>query len=152
MIYSIRELLLNFYILPRQEAIRRTYFPDDASLYETFSNVSIILLNGHNSFNQPLPLVPNMIPIGGFHIQPPKKLPKKLSKIVDDAKNGVVFVSMGSTLKSNDLPLDKLNILLRSFSRLKEKVLWKWEDDNLPYKPNNVEISNWYPQSDILGM
>lgn len=30
-------------------------------------------------------------------------------------------------------------------------MLWKWEDDNLPGKPDNVFIAKWFPQDDILA-
>lgn len=60
-------------------------------------------------------------------------------------------MSMGSNLKSKDMPKDKKDILLKSFGELKQKVLWKWEDDNMPNKPKNVETRKWFPQSDILG-
>jgi glucuronosyltransferase len=40
---------------------------------------------------------------------------------------------------------------LTAFSKLKQKVLWKWESDSLPGQPNNVKLGKWLPQSDILG-
>ena len=30
-------------------------------------------------------------------------------------------------------------------------MLWKWEDDNLPGKPDNVMIGKWLPQDDVLA-
>lgn len=58
---------------------------------------------------------------------------------------------MGSHLKSVQLPPEKRNAILKAFSRLKQDVLWKFEDDTLPDLPKNVKISKWLPQSDILA-
>jgi glucuronosyltransferase len=40
---------------------------------------------------------------------------------------------------------------LQAFSKLKQRVLWKWEADSLPGQPSNVKFGKWLPQSDILG-
>lgn len=58
---------------------------------------------------------------------------------------------MGSNLRSADLPLEKRNGILKTFAKLKEKVLWKWEEDELPGRPENVKLGKWLPQQDILG-
>ena len=58
---------------------------------------------------------------------------------------------MGSHLKSVQLPLEKRKAILKAFSRLKQDVLWKFEEDSFPDLPKNVKISKWLPQSDILA-
>lgn len=58
---------------------------------------------------------------------------------------------MGSNLKSQNLPIEKREAILKAFSKRKEKVLWKWEDDVLPGQPPNVKLGKWLPQQDILG-
>ena len=70
---------------------------------------------------------------------------------MDDAPNGVVYFSLGSNLKSTNMPVAQREALLKAFSQLKQKVLWKWEDDILPGQPDNVKLGKWLPQSDILG-
>lgn len=70
---------------------------------------------------------------------------------IESAKHGVVYFSLGSNLKSSQLPLETREFLLKTFSTLKQKVMWKWEDENLPGKPDNVLISKWFPQDDILA-
>jgi glucuronosyltransferase len=40
---------------------------------------------------------------------------------------------------------------LEAFSKIKQRVLWKWETDSLPGQPSNVKMGKWLPQSDILG-
>jgi glucuronosyltransferase len=58
---------------------------------------------------------------------------------------------MGSTLYSSDMSESKLKQFTEAFSKQKQRILWKWETDSLPGKPQNVKTSKWFPQSDILG-
>jgi hypothetical protein len=59
---------------------------------------------------------------------------------------------MGSILRSCDFPDSKRQALLEAFSKLEQKVLWKWETDTLPGQTSNVKLGKWLPQSDILGV
>lgn len=40
---------------------------------------------------------------------------------------------------------------LKAFSKLPQRVLWKWENEVLPGKTDNVMIKKWMPQRDVLG-
>lgn len=40
--------------------------------------------------------------------------------------------------------------MLEAFGSFKEKFLWKWENDTLPNKPENVHIRKWLQQREIL--
>ena len=59
--------------------------------------------------------------------------------------------SLGSNVKSAQLPTEKRNDFLEIFGKLKQRVLWKWEDDKLAGKPDNVMIGKWLPQDDVLA-
>jgi glucuronosyltransferase len=70
---------------------------------------------------------------------------------MDEATEGVILFSLGSLIKvSSVADGEKFEAFSRAFSRLKQKVLWKWETD-LPKVPDNVMVSKWFPQQDILG-
>lgn len=69
---------------------------------------------------------------------------------MDTAKNGVVFFSMGSNLKSSEMKSKTINAILKGLSSIIETVLWKFEED-LPNKPDNVMIRKWLPQTGILS-
>ncbi|XP_074037721.1 UDP-glycosyltransferase UGT5 [Leptinotarsa decemlineata] len=113
-------------------------------------NVSIMLTNTHFSLNLPKPLVPAVIEVGGIHVQDPKPLPDDLMKFMNESPDGVIYMSLGSTLKSHSLPKEKRDAFLKAFSRIKQRVILKWEVD-IPEKPNNVKILRWAPQRDILA-
>lgn len=140
----------NFLLNPLHQRILSEYFPKAPPLEEIQYNASLMLQNSDLAVNPAVPNVPNVINIGGFHINPKKELPGDLKKILDESKDGVVYFSMGSNLKSSKLPDRVRDMLLRAFSKVKQTVLWKWEDDKLPGQPKNVIIRKWMPQTEIL--
>lgn len=141
--------------IARQEKIYQDVFPgtNKPSLDQIRKNVSLVLLNQHFSISYPQPYVPNMIDIGGIHINRDgaKPLPDKIKQFVEEATHGVVYFSMGSNIQSANLPIEIRDGLLQAFAKLKQSVLWKWEVPDLPGKPDNVMISDWFPQDDILA-
>lgn len=136
---------------PSENEILHRYLPDAPHLNDLLYNVSLILLNSHTSYQDPVPLLPNMIEIAGFHVSEPKGLPRDLQDFLDAAEEGVVYFSMGSSLKSADMPIEKRNVILKVLSKIKQKVLWKFESGDIPDLPVNVRIQKWLPQQDILG-
>jgi glucuronosyltransferase len=70
---------------------------------------------------------------------------------LDDAKDGAVLLSFGSNVKSTFLPEEKLSALINVIRKLKQKVIMKWESKEFKNKPDNLLISEWMPQDDILA-
>ncbi|XP_044754019.1 UDP-glucosyltransferase 2-like isoform X2 [Coccinella septempunctata] len=138
--------------IPMHNRLVQKYFPGAPDIDDIIYNVSLALLNSDVSIHTPVPKVPSMVNIGGFHLKEPKPLPEDLQTILNDTKDGIIYFSLGSTLKSSMMPKEKLELLFRVFSGLKETVLWKYEEDNLTGKPPNVITRKWFPQSDILGL
>lgn len=64
--------------IPKQEAIARKYFKEDLpSFMDVWNNFSIILANTLVGLDDPRPLLPSVIPIGGMHVaEQPDPLPK----------------------------------------------------------------------------
>nr|QIK00370.1 UDP-glycosyltransferase [Xylotrechus quadripes] len=113
-------------------------------------HVSLLLCNLNPAVGYPQPLTPNIIPVGGLNVKPAKELPPDLKSIMDDAKDGVILFSLGTNIRSANLKTEVRKNLLEAFSRLKQIVLWKFED-TLDTLPSNVIIRKWLPQNDILG-
>lgn len=150
-IATVHDLMKEFITMPRHREIFKKYLSQDLNLDNALENVSLVLTNSHVSVTDSVPHQPNMIEIGGYHVGPPKKLPQDLQEFLDKSKEGVILFSMGSNLKSQDLKPDVRDGILKTFSKIKEKVLWKFEEafSNIP---KNVKIVKWVPQQDVLGI
>ncbi|XP_055687900.1 UDP-glycosyltransferase UGT5 [Lutzomyia longipalpis] len=148
------ELYFGHYFHGKQVELYNKHFPNAKFTLDEVkkTHVSLVLLNSHVSLGYPRPYLPNMIEIGGFHVNTRSQpLPKDLQEFLDTAPNGVVYFSLGSNLKSADLPIDKRDALLRVLGSLPVRVMWKWEDDTMPNQPKNVLVRKWFPQDDILA-
>ncbi|KAJ2952617.1 hypothetical protein O0L34_g6942 [Tuta absoluta] len=121
------------------------------SYKEMIHSASLMFGNTHESLSWSRSLPQNYKSIGGYHIDPEvKPLPKDLQKIMDSAKNGVIYFSLGSNVKSKDLPDEIKQSLLKMFQQLKYTVLWKFEEQLIGL-PKNVQILKWAPQQSILA-
>lgn len=49
------------------------------------------------------------------------------------------------------MPREKIDAFVETFRALKQKVLWKFENDSMANMPPNVMVRKWLPQSDILA-
>ncbi len=51
------------------------------------------------------------------------------------------------------MPKEAKKIFLSSFSKLKQRVVWKWETETMGdiKIPKNVKLSKWLPQQDVLA-
>lgn len=142
------------------------YMPVQNQLYEgTFkslcktplttlrNNVSLVFLNNHFTLSYPRPYVPNMVEIGGIHINSTDQtqIPMEIKEFMDNAKHGIIYFSMGSSIQSIQFPDKIRDSILKAFANLSQKVLWKWEDSQLAGKPDNVLICKWFPQNAILA-
>lgn len=137
---------------PAYELAKKYFGQSLPPLSEIAKNTSLLLVNSHFSLNQPRPLVPNIVEVGGIHVKPPEnKLSKDLKEFLDGAEHGVIIFSLGSSVRAETFPPEKRDAFIQAFSELPQKVLWKWEGDTLPGQPTNVKIVHWIPQMDVLA-
>lgn len=61
-----------------------------------------------------------------------------------------MYFSLGSVAKGTTIPEKYKKILIQVFSKLKQRIIWKFEDD-LHGLPQNILVRKWLPQQDILG-
>lgn len=145
-----------FWYLKKHEDLVKKYLPEIAndvpSLYTLQNDVSLFMSNSHFSFDPATALLPNIVEIGGVHLSKSNaSLPADLQKLLDDAKDGVIYISFGSNIKGSEMPLEKKKDFLKVFRRLeKYTILWKWEDDHFEDKPPNLVTRKWFPQNEIL--
>ncbi|XP_072933210.1 UDP-glucosyltransferase 2-like isoform X2 [Epargyreus clarus] len=121
------------------------------SYYELLYNASLVLGNTHISVGKATSLPPAYKKVGGFHVRENREpLPKDLKDVMDKSTNGVIYFSLGATLKSDDVLKEEIEKLLIFFSGLSHTVLWKFERE-IPNKPINVYTISWAPQQSILA-
>ncbi|XP_068907170.1 UDP-glycosyltransferase UGT5-like [Tenebrio molitor] len=135
---------------PKMEKIKQKFFGDIRRTEVLAKDVSLVIVNSNLALQNVKPLVPAFIDISGIHIKPKKPLPNDLQKYLDSAKEGVIYFSLGSNVKSELLPKEQIDKFMNVFAKLPYKVLWKFENEHLPNKPKNVEIKKWLPQQDLL--
>ncbi|XP_054086910.1 uncharacterized protein LOC105208779 [Zeugodacus cucurbitae] len=115
-------------------------------------NVSLIFTNHHFSQGPIRPNVPNLIEIGGIQIkEKPDPLPADIAKILDEAKEGAIYFSLGSNIQGSHLTEEKVKIMFNVISKLPYKVLWKWGPNDRPGQSENIIYRDWLPQDDILA-
>lgn len=145
---------VNLVYLPAHEKLLFEFFgPDTPSVSSLQTNVSLVLLNTHFTLNYPKPYMSNMIEVGGLHIksEQPNQLSPQLQRFLDEANDGFIYFSMGSIIKSSEMPSDKKEALRQAFNSLGQRVLWKSDtDENMEMAPN-VMISKWLPQETVLA-
>lgn len=146
-LYDIQRITYKNHIVP----ILKEKVKSIPSFEELRYNASLVLGNSHVSLGFPTRVPQNYKGIGGYHIDTKvKPLPEDLKKIMDDSKRGVIYFSMGSNMKSKDLPVELKKSFLRMFSEFNQTVIWKFEEV-LPDLPENVYIRHWAPQQSILA-
>jgi len=146
-------LLRNFSALPKTQTMVDEVFPgeDIPSLSELTNTVSLFISHGTPFTGDGLrPVMPNTILAGLMTCRETKPLPDELKDFIEKAENGVIFVSFGSVVKASRMPEEKRRIMLNVFSRLKQKVIWKWETP-MEDAPANVMLSSWLPQTSLLA-
>ncbi|XP_050079739.1 UDP-glycosyltransferase UGT5-like [Anopheles maculipalpis] len=70
---------------------------------------------------------------------------------IEGSDEGVILFSLGTNLLSSSIPPELLNAILETFRNIKQRVIWKWDTDVMPNKPDNVMLVEWLPQDDILA-
>lgn len=112
-----------------------------------------MLVNSDPSVDFPLVLPPNIVQVGGLQIKEPKQLPDELKTFIEKGKKGTVLMSLGTNIRSDQLSMDKIKIVIDVFRNMPEyNFLWKFEtSEMLKDLPENVKITAWLPQNDILS-
>ncbi|XP_055619395.1 UDP-glycosyltransferase UGT5-like [Toxorhynchites rutilus septentrionalis] len=150
--YLLDHVYYHLLYLPKQKQSYDKTFPMAKQTFEQqMQNVSLVFLNQHFSLSFPRPYPPNMVEVGGIQVEGAKPLPEDLQKFLDEAPDGVIYFCMGSNIKSKHFPEEKREAFIRNFAKLKERVLWKFEDETIANLPPNLKIKSWMPQKDILA-
>uniref|UniRef100_A0A6P4G208 UDP-glucuronosyltransferase 2B2-like n=1 Tax=Drosophila rhopaloa TaxID=1041015 RepID=A0A6P4G208_DRORH len=75
-----------------------------------------------------------------------------MADFLGNATDGAILLSLGSNVKGSHLKPDTVVKIFNVLSKLKQRVIWKWEDlEKTPGKSDNILYSKWLPQDDILA-
>ncbi|KAL1130748.1 hypothetical protein AAG570_011989 [Ranatra chinensis] len=147
----------SLYYMPKTQTLMDACFDYEGwkerpPLRDILAHKSLVLSNSHFSLNYAEPKAPHFVDIAGINIPNPKPLPKDLQTFMDGAKDGVIYFSLGSNIKVSSVAKDEVfRSFMAALSKVKQRVLWKWEIDDFPVKSPNIKISKWFPQADILA-
>ncbi|KAG7207215.1 hypothetical protein KM043_008893 [Ampulex compressa] len=144
-----------FFYVARQTEIMRKYLGQDVpDIAEVERSVSLALINTHHSFHGIRPTTPALVEVGGIHVEMDEaKLTPELAQWLDEAKDGVVYFSLGSMLNIATLPERTIRSLYASFAKIAPvRVLMKIANSSqLPAGlPENVVTKPWIPQLPVL--
>ncbi|CAG2069031.1 unnamed protein product [Timema podura] len=135
-----------------EDVLRSHFGPSMPPVYAMSRNVSFTLQNAHATVSYPRPYLPNVAEVACIHCKAPKPLDQDLEEFIYGAGDaGFIYVSMGSSVRSANMPEYLRLLFVRAFAQLPYRVVWKWEEGGMPDLPHNVKLSRWLPQQDILG-
>jgi len=81
---------------------------------------------------------------------PGSGLEGELKSWVEGAEHGVIYLSFGSVVRASEMPEERRLLILSVLSKLKQRVVWKWEKE-MTGLPSNVKTFSWLPQLDLLA-
>ncbi|XP_047507431.1 UDP-glucosyltransferase 2-like [Pieris napi] len=122
-------------------------------IQELANNQSLILVNSYHVLNGVYPRVPGIVEVGGIHIQPKNDtIPTLIEKYLNESNHGVILFSFGSSLCSSSLSRKTENELIKSFSKLKQRVIWKHSESSEggSFIGKNILRVKWIPQAQLL--
>jgi len=151
--FVFKFIVRDLYALPKAQAMLEEAFPDDQipHIDDLIRNTALLINHGTPFLGDGLrPVMPKTILAGFMSCHSPSPLPDDLAQWVEGSEHGVIFVSFGSVIKSSKMPEGKRKAMLKVFSKLKQRIIWKWEKP-MPDAPENVLISSWLPQTSLLA-
>ncbi|KAL7824706.1 hypothetical protein SRHO_G00344660 [Serrasalmus rhombeus] len=147
---SIMELLLCRVMYSSFDELARRYLDKDVTYRELLSNGAVFLLRYDFTFEFPKPGMPNMVYIGGINCKESSPLSAEVEEFVEGSgEHGLVVFTLGSLVPS--MPTEKASIFFQAFSRIPQRVLWRYTGDVPDQVPDNVKLMKWLPQNDLLG-
>ncbi|XP_028035371.1 UDP-glucuronosyltransferase 2B4-like [Bombyx mandarina] len=124
--------------------------PGSPTMSELFENSNLFLVNAHPIWESNRPVPPGIVFLGVVFQKTNTVLPQDLKKLLDNSKNGVIYISFGTTVQERQLPIEKIQIFIKVFSELPYDVIWKWNSADKPQAPEKIQFVKWVPQPDLL--
>ena len=102
--------------------------------------------------NKSTPFYAGALRLGGYFSGASDAQLKALGDFVNNASNGVVLFSLGFTgYNPEAMPKEVIRAFVKAFEKLQQRVVMRFDPDYFEEWPENVFVSNWIPQQDVLG-
>lgn len=75
---------------------------------------------------------------------------QSIKAFIEGSEKGVILFSLGSMIKGSSLSIKAQVAFKEAFAEIPQRVIWKYEDE-MTNTSNNILISPWVPQRDLLG-
>ncbi|XP_031661546.1 UDP-glucuronosyltransferase-like [Oncorhynchus kisutch] len=149
LMYSLESYLCTVMFASFDELTSR-YLEKDMTYRELLGHGAIWLLRYDYSFEYPKPRMPNMVNIGGINCGKRAPLPADLQEFVDESgEDGFVVFTLGSMI--SQMPEEKAMQFFDAFSKIPQRVVWRYTGVVPENTPDNVRLMKWLPQNDLLG-
>uniref|UniRef100_A0A8R1DQV2 UDP-glucuronosyltransferase n=1 Tax=Caenorhabditis japonica TaxID=281687 RepID=A0A8R1DQV2_CAEJA len=106
----------------------------------------------------PRALPPNVIYVGGLHIDQPKPLFAPWNTTIESAKEGLIIVSFGTQADSSKMSAKQAKSILKALTNLNEyRIYWrvgpnmKLEGIDETKIPKHINLTTFIPQNDLLA-
>ncbi|KAJ8959685.1 hypothetical protein NQ318_021876 [Aromia moschata] len=137
---------------PKRDELLKRYLNTTARTEELINEVDMMFLNVNPAIQTVRPVGPTTISIGGYREPASSKPPSKdLQDFLDEATDGFIYFSLGSNVKSKSLAGPIFTAIFETLTEMPLRVLWKFEDDSLPRKPDHIKLIKWAPQEQVLS-
>lgn len=135
---------------PVESMAKQLGYLQDRSLQDVYRRTNMHFVAGDFSFDYLIPTTPNLVSIGGINAAPAKSLEPSFESFMQNSKDkGVVVISFGSLVKK--MRDEEVDMIVRVMNSLPYYFVWKLVVDRQLNIGNNVKISEWIPQNDLLG-
>ncbi|EGT52956.1 hypothetical protein CAEBREN_05802 [Caenorhabditis brenneri] len=133
--------------------------------YKNFPNVNTLKQQNVAYFVNTDPLLepsralpPNVIPVGGLHIDHPKPLFAPWNTTIAAAKDGMIIVSFGTQTDSSKMSAKQAKAILKALTNLNSyRIYWrvgpnmKLEGIDETKIPKHINLTTFIPQNDLLA-
>jgi len=137
--------------LPQELIDKYQQYGSFSSAEELMSRSLLWLYARDSVLDYPRPMMPNIIEVGGLTVKRTTgKLPPDIKNFIDGAKKGIILMTFGSIACS--MPAQMIEKFFLAFQRLDgHRVIWRLKNKDNVKLPDNVMISEWLPQNDIIA-
>ncbi|XP_023346393.1 UDP-glucuronosyltransferase 2C1 isoform X2 [Eurytemora carolleeae] len=152
LLYYFGHAVLQYWQASTADVYIKKNYPDLVDSAHLIHDIDLSLVHNNFFVDYPRLIAPNTKYVGGMHIKESKELPIKFKEFVAGSENGVILFSLGYTgFTPRDIPKYVIEAFIFAFSRIKQRVIMRFDRTLLETIPENVMVVDWFPQQDLLA-